>query len=453
MMRFLRISFLTRIAIILIFSLIAIQILTVMGYFIQRSNNTGTGFRLPLPDQVLAIVELIEKTKPEDRTTILRAVSSAHLQASITRDPHTPPSQSWRASGRIQQALRDYLSVIQNRQVTVLVEYERTDLLSRIIPFVAPARAMIIISLEDGQNLVIQSLGFLLLNVFGFPPGFWAGIVGFGVALLAIVIIRREVRPLRRLAEAANSLDLREPHPIPDFPSSASDIRAVISAFNRMQERIALLIRERMEMIGGFSHDVRTFATRLRLRAELVEDETERARTIRDIDDMISLLDDALYAVQDRVPEESQELVDVGQLLRDEVEDRRETMLAASLTITPDAEDISVLGNAVALRRLFANLVENAITYGGEARISLERRDKMLVVAIEDNGPGIPPEHRMSAIQAFVRLEASRSRKTGGAGLGLAIAKKVTDAHGGSLIIEDAAPRGARILVSLPYFE
>jgi signal transduction histidine kinase len=220
-----------------------------------------------------------------------------------------------------------------------------------------------------------------------------------------------------------------------------------------MQERIALLIRERMEMIGGFSHDVRTFATRLRLRAELVEDETERARTIRDIDDMISLLDDALYAVQDRVPEESQELVDISQLLRDEAEDRREAMLAASVTITPGAEGVSVLGNAVALRRLFANLVENAITYGGEARILLERRGEMLVAAIEDSGPGIPLEHRTSATEAFVRLETSRSRKTGGAGLGLAIAKKVTEAHDGSLIIEDAAPHGARILISLPYFE
>jgi signal transduction histidine kinase len=134
-------------------------------------------------------------------------------------------------------------------------------------------------------------------------------------------------------------------------------------------------------------------------------------------------------------------------LIRDQIEDRRSTNLPASATIAPETEGASVLGNAVALRRLFANLIENAITYGGEARVSLRRHGAMLVAAIEDSGPGIPPEHRGSAIQAFVRLEASRSRKTGGAGLGLAIAKKVAEAHGGSLIIEDAVPRGARILI------
>ncbi len=335
MMRVLQVSFIGRIAIILIFCLIAFQALAVMGYFIQRSYNTGTGFRLPLPDQVEAIVKLIDNAKPEDRTVILRAVSSAQLQAKITKDMPARPSGNWRASHQLQQTLKSYLPVTEDRQVSVLIHYEQSGPLSYIVPYIAPATAMIVISLNDGTNLVLHSVGFLVLNLFGFPPGFWAGVIGFAFALLAFVIISREVRPLRRLAEAAHSLDLREPQPIPDFPSSAPDIRAVISAFNQMQQRIASLIKERMAMIGGFSHDVRTLATRLRLRVELPEDEAERARTIRDIDDMISLLDNALYAIQDRPPEESQELVDIGQLLRNEIDDRFEAQLQASVTIAP----------------------------------------------------------------------------------------------------------------------
>ncbi len=112
-----------------------------------------------------------------------------------------------------------------------------------------------------------------------------------------------------------------------------------------------------------------------------------------------------------------------------------------------------MLGNNVTLRRLFANLIEHAISYGREARVQLTVRGDWLVTKIEDSGPGIPPEHRERAKQAFVRLETSRSRKTGGAGLGLAIANRIVESHGGSLTIEDAPSGGACILVSLPLFK
>lgn len=453
MIRLLRLSFLARMAIILIFSLVAIQLLVVMGYFIQRGSNTGTGFRLPLPDQVAAIVELIETVPPERRAAVLRAVNSAQVNVRLEAAAPTPPVENWRASQVVERLVRNYLSALSDRQVTVLVEAEEPGLLSRLLPFHSPATATIFVTLKDGENLVIETGGPLSVNVFGFPPGFWAGVIGFAVALLAIVIIRREVRPLRHLANAADSLDLSEPEPIADFPSSAPEIRAVISAFNRMQDRIATLIKARMVMIGGFSHDVRTYATRLRLRAELIADETERARAIRDIEDMISLMDDALFAVQDRPAPDTQELVDVEALVREEIEDRRKGGARATLTVQPGAESALVLGNAVGLRRLFANLIENAIAYGGEARASLGLRDRTLIVVIEDRGPGIPFELRKSVTQAFVRLEASRSRKTGGAGLGLAIAKKVAESHGGCIAIGAAEGGGARVTVELPLFE
>ncbi len=441
MMRFFRLSFLARIAIILIFSLVAIQVLAVMGYFIQRSHNTGTGFRLPLPDQIVAMVELIEKAGPQERATILRAVSSAQVQASLMTDMPAPPSQSWRASRRIERILRRYLSVLEDRRITVLVQWQQSGLLSRIAPFVAPATATIIIALKGGQNLVIQAAGPLIVNVFGFPPGFWAGVIGFCVAIFAVIVIRREVRPLRRLAEAADGLDVNAPRPVIDFPRSAPEIRAVISAFNRMQDRIASLIKARMVMIAGFSHDVRTYATRLRLRAELIGDEAERVRAIRDIEDMISLLDDALFAVQDRAAPEVIELIDIGGLLRDEVDDRHRRGATAAFSEDGGAESVTLLGNPIALRRLFANLIDNAIAYGGEARVSLTSDGRDIGVAIEDAGPGIPAELRESVTQAFVRLEQSRNRKTGGAGLGLAIARKVAEAHGGNLSIGDAEGR------------
>src|SRR5687768_15685740 len=116
MLRFLRISFLARVAIILIFSLSALQVITGAGDFIQRSHNTGTGFRLPFPQQIVAMVELIEQAPTEARATILRAVSSAQIQASITADMPTPPLHTWRASRRIERILKRYLEALENRQ-------------------------------------------------------------------------------------------------------------------------------------------------------------------------------------------------------------------------------------------------------------------------------------------------------------------------------------------------
>jgi len=471
MMRVFRLSFVARLVILFIFSLLAMQLLAVMGFFIQRGSDTGTGFRLPLPDQISAIVELLESSTPAQFPAILRAANGPNIHARLTSAPVGPPPANWRASPLVERLLRRYMPAMGERRVTVLMQREEGRWFPRISRFVSPTTISIIVSLKTGDMLVVEADGPLATTLFGFPPGFWAGFIGFAVAILAILIIRREVRPLRRLAEAADRIDLSAPRPIADFPSSAPEIRAVISAFNRMQERIVSLVKARMAMIGGFSHDVRTFATRLRLRAELIPDETERARAIRDIEDMISLLDDALYAVQDRPPLDIQELVDVCALLREEVEDRRRSGARASLTVPPGAQEALrpqeacvaeeacvaqeafVIGSPVALRRLFANLIDNAIVYGGEARVSLRRDGPTLTVAVEDNGPGIAPERRTSVTQAFVRLEGSRSRKTGGAGLGLAIAKKVADSHGGSLSIGDAPGRGARIAVALPLFE
>lgn len=452
MMRLFHLSFVSRLVILFIFSLVSVQLLLVMGFFIQRGSDTSTGFRLPLPDQIAAIVELLEATPSSEHAALLRAVNGAHLHVRLEKNPAMPSPEEWRPSPLVERVLQRYLPALGGRDVVVLIQREDWRPLQKVMSYFSPALITIFVPLKQGDTVVLEAGGPLATAIFGFPPGFWGGFIGFAVAMLAIVIIRREVRPLRRLADAADRMDPGQPQPIADFPSSAPDIRAVISAFNRMQERIASLIKERMAMIGGFSHDVRTFATRLRLRVELIPDDTERSRAIRDIEDMIRLLDNALYAIQGRPAPEHLELVDVAALLREEIEDRKVGGLA-SIAIEPGNRKADVLGSAIALRRLFANLIENAIVYGGEARVSLKAENDLLIVTIEDNGPGIPSDCRGIVTQAFVRLESSRSRKTGGAGLGLAIAKNAADAHGGTMTIGDAPGKGTRITVELPLFQ
>jgi signal transduction histidine kinase len=266
--------------------------------------------------------------------------------------------------------------------------------------------------------------------IFGLPRGFWAGVLGFGVAILAILVVRREARPLRRLADAADGLYLSWQQPIADSPGSAPEIRAVISAFNRKQERIAGLIRSRLELAGAFSHDVRTYATRLRLRAELIGDKAERVRAVRDIEDMIRLVDDALPAIQERPAEAAEEeLVDVAELVAEEIGEQQRAGAKACFAAPPVRGGALVLGSATGLRRVFRNLIANAIAYGGEARAAAVTDGDTVRVTVEDSGPGIQPERRTKVMQPFVCMESSRSRRTGGAGLGLAIAKKITEAQ------------------------
>jgi signal transduction histidine kinase len=289
--------------------------------------------------------------------------------------------------------------------------------------------------------------------MLGFPPGFWAGVLGFAVAVVTVLMVRREARPLRELAQVVDRMTLPgKADPIPDVPRGAPEFRALVAAFNRLSERIAQLLKARMALIGGISHDLRTYATRLRLRAELIGDPQERAKAIHDLDDMKCLLDDSLLAIESGAPVRAQELIEIAPILEREAEDRQRAGAAVALHTSPAAQGAQLIGDALALRRLLANVTDNALAYGCEARIGADVEGEELVILVDDKGPGIIPEQRDMVFEPFVRLEESRSRSTGGAGLGLAIARNVAETHGGRLTLETAPGGGTRAVIRLPLF-
>jgi signal transduction histidine kinase len=204
------------------------------------------------------------------------------------------------------------------------------------------------------------------------------------------------------------------PVPLPQARTSAPEIRALIAAFNRLQSRLAQLVRARMAMLGGISHDVRTFATRLRLRVDHIPDGTERDRAISDIADMIRLLDDALLASRAGAGELAEELLELDQIVCSEVEDRRAGGAAISLHVHPDAVGATVLGDRLALRRIVSNLSDNALKYGHVARLAVELEAQSLIQTVDDEGAGIPPNLGEAMFEPFARLETSRNRRTGG---------------------------------------
>jgi signal transduction histidine kinase len=450
----LRFGFVTRIALIFIVSLIGLQIIMVALFYTDRGQATGDSFRLPLPDQVAAMVELLEAAPAETRELALRAVNTPRFNVRLIDTAAEAAPPGWHQSDYAERVLRRYLVALGSRQVTVLLEPVAPGwLFPRIMAFILPGSSAIYVEMKTGETLVVESQSVLTISFFGLPPGFWASVLGFGIAVLTILLIRREARPLRMLARAADNIDLSgTSEPLPDAPGSAPEIRQVIGAFNRLQGRIAGLIAARMAIVGGISHDLRTYATRLRLRAEAIPEQTERAKAVRDIDDMIGLLDDALLAISEGTSNHQEELVDLHELVTYEVEDRQSAGADVVLSRLLNGSQPLVLGHSRGLRRLVSNVLDNAIKYGGAARVELSARGRWLLVVVDDNGPGIPADKREAVLEPFVRLDPSRNRATGGAGLGLTIAKKVVETHYGRLVLTDAPDGGARVIIALPAF-
>jgi signal transduction histidine kinase len=450
-----RLGFGARLLLIVVTALVALQILAVVVYFLQRSRDTDTGFRLPVPDQTAALVELLEHSPKEQWPLLLRAANSADLSVKIVEGGPRGAEPSWYEAPVVALIMKRYLAALGGRPLRVSVEpsSERPEGPLGLLAWASPGAVEIEVGLKTGETLVVTTAGALSFSMLGFPPGFWAGLLGFAIAVITVVMLRREAQPLRDLAAAVDRVNLPEKAEIiPDVPRSAPEIRALISAFNRLGERVASLLKARRVIVGGISHDLRTYAARLRLRAELIPNIDERAKVVHDLDDMSRLLDDSLLAFESTLPEPEQQLFEIAPLLERERDDRRLAGSSVALSVSDEAATAQILGDPLAIRRLVSNLTENAVTYGGEAAIEANVEDGMIVILIDDKGPGIGSDDRERVLEPFVRLEGSRNRKTGGAGLGLTIARKAAEQHGGTLRLTEAPSGGTRVVVRLPQF-
>lgn len=406
------------------------------------------------PARLAALAAQLEQSTPANREQLIEAVSSPQFMVRVgsvetfgaSAGP-PPPRQ-----GKLRES---YASALPGRVVDIVAAPERPlnplyPRLSRLITESVEFR----ISLRNGELLVIDAYTRLLVTPLGLPAGFGVGLFGTVVALLAMLVMQRETVPLARLAAAVDRVDLSvDPLPMPDARRRAPEIRAVIAAFNRLQGRLAEMLRARMTLVGGIAHDVRTFATRLRLRVEQIPDAAERQRAIADIDDMSRLLDDALLSTRAGAGGLSQEMIEFSALVCSDVEDRRAQGDAVDVEIEAGARDAIVLGDRLALRRVLSNIIDNALKYGCAAHVRTGVRGKNVVLSIDDHGPGIPEEKRQTVLEPFYRLEKSRNRSTGGAGLGLAVARSLIESHGGTIAIGAAQTGGARVTIALPVFQ
>ena len=234
----------------------------------------------------------------------------------------------------------------------------------------------------------------------------------------------------------------------PPLPERGSpEVRKAIRAFNRMQERLRRYVDDRTMMMAAISHDLRTALTRLKLRAEFIDDDEQRAKAVADLDEMQSMLESTLAFARDESVQEPRSRVDLAALLQSVCSDHADVGQNVKYQ-GPDRAPFD--GRPVALRRAFGNLIENAVRYGGEALVTLAQKDGNCRVLVEDRGPGIPSSMRERVFAPFFRLESSRNRETGGMGLGLAVVRSVVRGHGGDIALLDREGGGLSVRVTLP---
>jgi two-component system osmolarity sensor histidine kinase EnvZ len=281
------------------------------------------------------------------------------------------------------------------------------------------------------------------------PDIFILWMVGSALILMgiAIIFLRNQVRPIERLARAADSFG--KGRAVPDFkPYGATEVRRAAQAFITMRERIERHITQRTEMLAGVSHDLKTPLTRLKLALAMMPENADTAPMRNDIAEMEHMLDEYLAFARGEGGEES-EVTDLGELVRDTAQAAAKARQREDVAVTAPAH-VMVSVKRAGLRRVLTNLVDNALKHGSRVAVTLTQDERLVEIAVEDNGPGIPESRREEAFRPFHRLDQGRNLQSGGSGLGLAIARDIARAHGGDIVLDKSAMGGLKATVRLP---
>lgn len=265
------------------------------------------------------------------------------------------------------------------------------------------------------------------------------------LAPLVWLMARRLTRPIRVFAEAAERLGAN-PDAEPLTPSGPSEVRTAIQAFNDMQASLRDHMRRRTQTVAAIAHDLRTPLTRLRFRAEQAP-EPVRERMAGDIEEMDALIAQAMAYVRGETPSERRERFDLAALASDCAGGFSETGAAVTFS---GAGALPVEGDPAALRRALSNLISNAVKFGGSARVLAAAAGDRAVITVEDDGPGLPEAELEAVFEPFHRAERSRNRETGGAGLGLTVARQAARAHGGDVVLSNRPQGGLAARLELP---
>lgn len=420
-----------QIAALVVTSIVAIHLIITASFLIHRPDQfeptTGHGH-----SQLAAAVQLLGTAPQAERTRLLADIARTFPQLDIASlAPGLLPAGSQADDPDLRSLHRQLGNAYRMSGLTH-----------------APDGGKVAIALPDGAMISAKIPPEQWQRPFWRGP--WMTTLLFAVicvSLLGLWAARALTAPLSSFAKAAESFSLNgAAAPLPE--RGPEEIRSVARALNRMRERITALIDDRTKMLAAISHDLRTPITRMRLRSEFIEDDSQRSRMLHDLDQMRSMLESVLSFLRNDRKLEAMTLVDVAstlQLVTDQFADMGHKLIYdgpehAMAMVRPDD-----------LHRSITNLAENAVRYGAEATVRLRLASDTMTIDVEDDGPGICDERKDVMLEPFVRGDNARNMDdVTGFGLGLSIARAIVLAHGGELSLHDRQPHGLIVRIELP---
>ena len=417
------------------------------AFFFYAHEQTITGARTfgeSLAERAVTL-ERLTAAEPELLTTI--SAGSLTVERSVAPPP--PPERPWPHEAEIREPVLSRLAELGVVGGRFHIRARGADMARPVMQLSVPARN-----------------GWFTLEAEANPRAWQSGAgAAAWMSLLSLMILgavlwgtRRVTRRLPQFIEAAEHLGT-EQRVTPLAEEGPAEIRRLSAAFNRMQHRVKAHVDERSAMLAAVSHDLRTFVTRVKLRTDYIDDDTQRAKAQGDLDAITQILNEAVAFARDEQSDETRAPVDLASMLTALVDDERDLGNDATYEGPPH---LRCFGQPTALNRAFANLIKNAVRYGGSVTVRATEQGQKALVDICDPGPGIPPEKHDAVLKPYVRLEPSRNRSSGGAGLGLAITANVLRRHAGTLkfvnqasgftvrVLLPTAAAGAASLVALP---
>lgn len=456
MMRLLPQSLFSRMVLILLGGLILVQSISVVFHLRERDRLLFRSNSMESAQRIADAIRMLNSLALADRQKFVTALNSPTLLVSIGVIPSSPALQSpddLDQADSFRMMLSDLLGGMLPIEVTVSDPDWRlgqhaanTPGLARNTHLQKKTAFTVETRLQDGT--VVSFDVFPSGETFPLPRRllFNLLILLAAVIVLSLLAVRLATRPLNTLASAAEKLgkDINSP---PLIETGPTEVRRAAHAFNTMQSRLASYIQDRTRILAAMSHDLKTPITRLRLRAELLEDDDHRARFVKDLEEMESMVTATLDFMRGVDNPEPVQPMDIMALL--------ESLQADAAEI---GQQVSLEGVAArpypckpaALKRCLSNLIDNAVKYGKNATIIVDDHDKQLQIHILDNGHGIPEAELERVFEPFYRLESSRSRDTGGTGLGLGIARNIAQMHGGDLLLRNRSCGGLEAILTLP---
>jgi signal transduction histidine kinase len=461
-----------RTVVVLLAGVLLSNVIGVVVYSGERQDLLTSARSRELAQRVVGAATALEQVRPEQRSRLVRRFRGRFVRMFWSRTPVAEPGPvDWRTRS-IRRALLDELGDGADDRLRLSYGREPEQ---RMFPgsrepsefasrHAGPrGRGMMRGAHWHPGEVLTGSLGLSdgsWLN-FGIPlppfQPFWETrifllILGTTLVALAVSIwaVRRASAPLSVFTSAADRLGLDMNAP-PLTEEGPREVRQASQAFNNMQRRLQRFVRDRTQMLAAISHDLRTPITRLKLRAELIEDEQQQKKMLSDLDEMEAMIAATLSFARDEFAHEPRAALDLAALLQtvcDEAADAADATDAAASYDGPAR--FAFTGRPTALKRAFANLIDNAVKYGGGARVALAMAQGTVSVTVDDDGPGIAEVEFDRVFDPFYRIESSRSRETGGVGLGLAVVRSVIRGHGGDITLANRPEGGLRAIVVLP---